>query len=174
MSLKIRVIRQNHCTERSTSCWRGWVWPGPPGEYGCPGTESWRNGYSKNDGWHRPGMFFFFGEQSGLLQLRIPPFFSNMQKRRGEFLAFLQIPKIFRLRRALRGYFNGFIVFSRYLARRRRKILRFYASRTRFPFTKPMVLLQNTQNFRLRRKSSDQSQIMQKRRGGILSKGGNS
>ena len=88
-----------------------------------------------------------------------------MQKRRGEFLAFLQIPKIFRLRRALRGYFNGFIVFSRYLARRRRKILRFYASRTRFPFTKPMVLLQNTQNFRLRRKSSNQSQIMQKRGG---------
>ena len=109
---------------------------------------------------------------SDLLQLRIPPFFSNMQKRRGEFLAFLQIPKIFRLRRALRGYFNGFIVFSRYLARRRRKILRFYASRTRFPFTKPMVLLQNTQNFRLRRKSSDQSQIMQKRRGEFLARGG--
>ena len=103
-----------------------------------------------------------------------PPSFRTCKKEGGEFLAFLQIPKIFRLRRALRGYFNGFIVFSRYLARRRRKILRFYASRTRFPFTKPMVLLQNTQNFRLRRKSSDQSQIMQKRRGGILSKGGNS
>ena len=51
-----------------------------------------------------------------------PLLFEHAKKKGGEFLAFLQIPKIFRLRRALRGYFNGFIVFSRYLARRRRKI----------------------------------------------------
>ena len=61
------------------------------------------------------------------------------------------IPKIFRLRRALKQAFYLFILFLALLARRRRKILRFYTSRTRFPFIKSMISVSNPQNFRLRR-----------------------
>ena len=79
-----------------------------------------------------------------------------------------QIPNFFSPAAGFRSLFWGF---SRFVARRRRKILPFYTSETRFPLRKSMFLLPKYPNFRLRRNLSDRSQMVAKQGREFLRRG---
>ena len=91
---------------------------------------------------------------------------------RGEFLPNIPDPRYPIFFSPAAGFRSLFLLLSRFVARRRRKILTFHASETQFYLRKSMFYCQNTKIFASRRSLSDRSQDVAKQ-GGNFYEGGN-
>ena len=110
------------------------------------------------------------GQKQGGYSCKNPPKSGQMVKNKGGvFLHGIHvIPNFFS---PAAGFRSLFLMFSRFVARRRRKFLPFYASETRFYLRKSMFYCQNTKIFASRRSLSDRSQDVAKQ-GGDFYEGG--
>ena len=102
------------------------------------------------------------------------PLVSEPTKNKGGILHNFPNPKIFRLRRAYKTGFRDIYIVFRLCSPPQAEnfaILRFYNA---ILLRKSAFSASKSSNFRLRRKFSDKLQNLQKTRGGILHKGGNS
>ena len=102
--------------------------------------------------------------------VKIPPCFATSNNK-GGFLPNIPDPRYPIFFSPAAGFRSLFLLLSRFVARRRRKILTFHASETQFYLRKSMFYCQNTKIFASRRSLSDRSQDVAKQ-GGIFTKGG--
>ena len=109
---------------------------------------------------------------SDCFTLRIPPFFRNLQKRRGGILNNCQTPQNFPACGGLLERFQCiYYVFGLFSSPQAENFL-FCAVWTRFPLTNQPFCIQNAQNFRLRRVSQIDPRSCKKEGGEFLIRGG--
>ena len=96
----------------------------------------------------------------------------DVAKQGGEFLPNIPDPRYPIFFSPAAGFRSLFLLLSRFVARRRRKILTFHASETQFYLRKSMFYCQNTKIFASRRSLSDRSQDVAKQGGEFLRRGG--